>query len=387
MVVAAIVERDGKFLLVEEEADGQVVLNQPAGHLDEGETLIDAVIRETLEETAWHIEPQALLGVYRWLHPTKPVTYLRFAFIARALHEEHGRALDHGCLRALWLTPEEIGVRARSGALTMAQVVVGLSGGVDSAVAALLLKRAGHDVTGLFMKNWEEDDTDAHCTSEEDLKEVRAVCEVLAIPFQTVNFSAEYWDRVFQYFLDEHKAGRTPNPDVLCNKEIKFKAFLDHALTLGAERIATGHYARVREVDGRHQLLKGSDPDKDQTYFLYTLGQAELSRTLFPIGHLAKPAVRELARAAGLPNHDRKDSTGICFIGERDFRSFLKRYLPAQPGAMRTLAGVDKGRHEGAMYYTIGRTRISITTSCTSNRESITRRSTTRPCSPASCTG
>jgi len=236
----------------------------------------------------------------------------------------------------------------------MAQVVVGLSGGVDSAVAALLLKRAGHDVTGLFMKNWEEDDTDAHCTSEEDLKEVRAVCEVLAIPFQTVNFSAEYWDRVFQYFLDEHKAGRTPNPDVLCNKEIKFKAFLDHALTLGAERIATGHYARVREVDGRHQLLKGSDPDKDQTYFLYTLGQAELSRTLFPIGHLAKPAVRELARAAGLPNHDRKDSTGICFIGERDFRSFLKRYLPAQPGAMRTLAGVDKGRHEGAMYYTIG---------------------------------
>jgi len=236
----------------------------------------------------------------------------------------------------------------------MAQVVVGLSGGVDSAVAALLLKRAGHDVTGLFMKNWEEDDTDAHCTSEDDLKEVRAVCEVLAIPFRTVNFSAEYWDRVFQYFLDEHKAGRTPNPDVLCNKEIKFKAFLDHALTLGAERIATGHYAQVREADGRYQLLKGNDPDKDQTYFLYTLGQAELSRTLFPIGHLAKTEVRAMAHAAGLPNYARKDSTGICFIGERDFRSFLKRYLPAQPGAMRTLAGVDKGRHEGAMYYTIG---------------------------------
>ncbi len=236
----------------------------------------------------------------------------------------------------------------------MARVVVGLSGGVDSAVAALLLKRAGHDVTGLFMKNWEEDDSATHCTAEEDLKEVRAVCAVLGIPFQTVNFSSEYWDRVFQYFLDEHKAGRTPNPDVLCNKEIKFKAFLDHALTLGADRIATGHYAQARETQGRYQLLKGADTAKDQTYFLYTLGQAELSRTLFPIGHLAKPAVRELARAAGLPNHDRKDSTGICFIGERDFRDFLKRYLPAQPGAMRTLAGVDKGRHEGALYYTIG---------------------------------
>jgi len=236
----------------------------------------------------------------------------------------------------------------------MARVVVGLSGGVDSAVAALLLKRAGHDVTGLFMKNWEEDDTDAHCTAEEDLKEVRAVCEVLAIQFQTVNFSAEYWDRVFQYFLNEHKAGRTPNPDVLCNKEIKFNAFLDHALALGADKIATGHYAQVREVDGRHQLLKGADAAKDQTYFLYTLGQAELSRTLFPIGHLAKSEVRALARNAGLPNHDRKDSTGICFIGERDFRDFLKRYLPAQPGELRTLAGDYKGRHEGALYYTIG---------------------------------
>ena len=236
----------------------------------------------------------------------------------------------------------------------MAQVVVGLSGGVDSAVAALLLKRAGHEVTGLFMKNWEEDDSDAHCSAEEDLKEVRAVCERLDIPFQTVNFSSEYWERVFQYFLDEHKAGRTPNPDVLCNKEIKFKAFLDHALTLGAERIATGHYARVCEVDGQYQLLKGSDPNKDQTYFLYTLGQAELSRTLFPIGHLAKTEVRALAQAAGLPNHARKDSTGICFIGERDFRTFLKRYLPAHPGEMRTLAGGAKGRHEGAMYYTIG---------------------------------
>jgi tRNA-specific 2-thiouridylase len=236
----------------------------------------------------------------------------------------------------------------------MARVVVGLSGGVDSAVAALLLKQAGHDVIGLFMKNWEEDDSEAHCSAKEDLKEVRAVCEVLAIPFQTVNFSAEYWDRVFQYFLDEHKAGRTPNPDVLCNKEIKFKAFLDHALLLGAEKIATGHYAQVRETGGHYQLLKGADTAKDQTYFLYALGQPELSRTLFPIGHLAKTDVRAMARAAGLPNHDRKDSTGICFIGERDFRDFLKRYLPAQPGEMRTLAGDFKGQHEGAMYYTIG---------------------------------
>jgi len=233
-------------------------------------------------------------------------------------------------------------------------IVVGLSGGVDSAVAALLLKQQGHDVTGLFMKNWEEDDTATRCTAEADLKEVRAVCAVLDIPLHTVNFSAEYWDRVFQYFLDEHKAGRTPNPDVLCNKEIKFKAFLDHALSLGAERIATGHYARVREAGGHFELLKGVDVAKDQSYFLYTLGQRELARTLFPIGHLAKPDVRAVARAAGLPNHDRKDSTGICFIGERDFRDFLRRYLPAQPGEIKTQDGETKGTHDGAMYYTIG---------------------------------
>jgi len=233
-------------------------------------------------------------------------------------------------------------------------VVVGLSGGVDSAVAALLLLQQGHRVSGLFMKNWEEDDSAGHCTAEEDLKVVRAVCERLAIPLHTVNFSTEYWDRVFQYFLDEHRAGRTPNPDVLCNKEIKFNAFLDHALQLGADRIATGHYARVRNVHGQYQLLKAVDPNKDQTYFLYTLSQHELARTLFPIGHLTKPEVRTLARDAGLPNHDRKDSTGICFIGERDFREFLKRYLPAQPGEMRTLSGERKGQHEGVMYYTIG---------------------------------
>ena len=236
----------------------------------------------------------------------------------------------------------------------MAHVIVGLSGGVDSAVAALLLKQEGHSVTGLFMKNWEEDDTAGRCAAEADLKVARAVCARLDIPLQTVNFATEYWDRVFHHFLEEHKAGRTPNPDVLCNKEIKFNAFLQHALGLGAENIATGHYARVRETNGRYQLLKAIDTNKDQTYFLYTLGQPQLARTLFPIGHLTKPAVRALAHAAGLPNHDRKDSTGICFIGERDFRDFLKRYLPAQPGEMRALDGELKGRHEGVMYYTIG---------------------------------
>jgi tRNA-specific 2-thiouridylase len=236
----------------------------------------------------------------------------------------------------------------------MAHVVIGLSGGVDSAVAAMLLRQQGHEVTGLFMKNWEEDDSTDRCTAEEDLKVVRAVCEVLTIPLQTVNFSSEYWDRVFQYFLDEHRAGRTPNPDVLCNKEIKFNAFLDHAVTLGADRIATGHYAQIHHTDDCYQLIKGADLNKDQTYFLYTLGQNQLAKSQFPIGHLAKTHVRALARDAGLPNYDRKDSTGICFIGERHFRDFLKRYLPAQPGEMRTLSGEFKGRHDGVMYYTIG---------------------------------
>jgi tRNA-specific 2-thiouridylase len=233
-------------------------------------------------------------------------------------------------------------------------VVVGLSGGVDSAVAALLLKRAGHAVTGLFMKNWEEDDTAGRCSAEEDLKQARAVCAVLDIPLKTVNFSAEYWDRVFRYFLDEHKAGRTPNPDVLCNTEIKFKAFLEHALGLGAELIATGHYARVEQRDGRYCLLKARDVHKDQTYFLYALGQLALACTLFPLGALAKDAVRAIARETGLPNAERRDSTGICFIGEREFRPFLKRFLPARPGEIRALDGRCLGRHEGVMYYTIG---------------------------------
>lgn len=234
------------------------------------------------------------------------------------------------------------------------KIIVGISGGVDSAVAALLLKRQGHEVTGLFMKNWEEDDTAGQCGAEEDLKMARAVCGHLGIPLKTVNFSTEYWDRVFSYSLSEYEAGRTPNPDVLCNKEIKFKAFLDHALVLGADRIATGHYARVDNHEGRFRLLKGRDLNKDQSYFLYLLGQEALARTLFPVGDLAKTEVRHLAREAGLPNFDRQDSTGICFIGERDFKSFLARYLPARPGEMRTLAGERKGRHDGTMYYTIG---------------------------------
>ena len=233
-------------------------------------------------------------------------------------------------------------------------IVVGISGGVDSAVAALLLKRAGHEVTGLFMKNWEEDDAAGHCSAEQDLKMARAVCDRIGIPLRTVNFSSEYWERVFSYFLSEYQAGRTPNPDVLCNKEIKFKAFLDHAVTLGADRIATGHYARTDIHAGRHRLLKARDTNKDQSYFLYLLGQEALACSLFPIGNLTKTEVRLLAREAELPNHDRHDSTGICFIGERDFKSFLTRYIPARPGEMRTLAGAVKGRHDGTMYYTIG---------------------------------
>ena len=232
--------------------------------------------------------------------------------------------------------------------------MVGLSGGVDSAVAALLLKRQGYAVSGLFMKNWEEDDRNGHCTAEEDYKEVRRLCEILDIPLHSVNFSAEYWDRVFSFFLDELKAGRTPNPDVLCNKEIKFKAFLEHATSLGAERIATGHYARVDMREETFYLRKAHDGNKDQSYFLHGLGQQALRHTLFPLGNLTKPEVRRLAQAAGLPNYARKDSTGICFIGERNFKEFLGRYLPAQPGDMRTLAGEIKGQHQGLMYHTLG---------------------------------
>jgi tRNA-specific 2-thiouridylase len=234
------------------------------------------------------------------------------------------------------------------------RVVVGMSGGVDSSVAALLLKQQGWDVTGLFMKNWEDDDTDEYCSSRQDLVDAVAVADRLGIEIDAINFSAEYKERVFGEFLREYQAGRTPNPDVLCNAEIKFRAFLDHALALGADCIATGHYARVREVDGLYQLLKAEDGTKDQSYFLYRLGQAQLAKTLFPLGSLYKRDVREIARKAGLPNHDKKDSTGICFIGERPFREFLNRYLPCNPGDICTLEGVPVGRHLGLMYYTIG---------------------------------
>ena len=234
------------------------------------------------------------------------------------------------------------------------KIVVGLSGGVDSAVAALLAKRAGHDVVGLFMKNWEDDDDDRYCSTREDLIDAVSVAERIGIEIEAVNFSAEYRDRVFASFLAEYKAGRTPNPDVLCNAEIKFKAFLDHAMAQGADRIATGHYARLEERDGRFVLLKGLDRGKDQSYFLHRLNQAQLARTLFPVGHLEKSEVRRIAREAGLPNHAKRDSTGICFIGERPFREFLSRYLPREPGPMVTAQGERVGEHEGLMYYTIG---------------------------------
>ncbi len=234
------------------------------------------------------------------------------------------------------------------------RVVVGMSGGVDSSVAAWLLKEQGFEVVGLFMKNWEDDDDDEFCTSRQDLIDAVSVADLIGIDIEAVNFSAEYKDRVFNNFLAEYRAGRTPNPDVLCNAEIKFKAFLDHALQLGAERIATGHYAQVRQVDGLFQLLKAEDGTKDQSYFLYRLDQAQLSKTLFPLGAMYKRDVRALARKLRLPNHDKKDSTGICFIGERPFREFLSRYLPTQPGDVATPAGKTVGRHIGLMYYTIG---------------------------------
>jgi len=235
------------------------------------------------------------------------------------------------------------------------KVIVGMSGGVDSSVAALLLKRQGFDVTGLFMKNWEDDDDESYCSSRQDLIDAAAAADVIGIPLEAVNFSAEYKERVFADFLREYQAGRTPNPDVLCNSEIKFKAFLDHAVQLGADKIATGHYAQVREFLGDWQLLKAEDGTKDQSYFLYRLNQAQLAKTLFPVGGLYKRDVRRMAEEAGLPNHAKKDSTGICFIGERPFREFLQRYLPTQPGEIRCLDD-DRvmGEHQGLMYHTLG---------------------------------
>ncbi len=233
-------------------------------------------------------------------------------------------------------------------------VVVGMSGGVDSAVAALLLKRRGYRVIGLFMKNWEDDDDGEYCSTREDLVDAAAAADVVGVEFEAVNFAAEYKDRVFADFLREYAAGRTPNPDVLCNAEIKFKAFLDHAVKLGAERIATGHYAGVRERDGRFELLRATDTAKDQSYFLHRLNQAQLSKVLFPLSGLTKPEVRRIAREAGLGVHAKKDSTGICFIGERPFREFLNRYLRREPGPMLDENGRRVGTHIGLMFYTIG---------------------------------
>jgi tRNA-specific 2-thiouridylase len=234
------------------------------------------------------------------------------------------------------------------------RVVVGLSGGVDSAVSAHLLKAMGHEVIGIFMKNWEDDDDDEYCSSRQDFLDAASVADVLGIEIEHVNFAADYKDRVFAEFLREYQAGRTPNPDVLCNAEIKFKAFLDHALRLGAEKIATGHYTRVREVNGEFQLLKGLDPLKDQSYFLHRLTQAQLSKTMFPVGELPKTEVRRIAAEIGLPNAKKKDSTGICFIGERPFREFLNRYLANQPGPIKDDRGRTVGEHVGLSFYTLG---------------------------------
>jgi tRNA-specific 2-thiouridylase len=235
----------------------------------------------------------------------------------------------------------------------MSKVMVGLSGGVDSAVAALLLQQQGHDVAAVFMKNWDEDDTADYCPAAQDLDDARAVAERLDIELQTVSFSSEYWDRVFRQFLDEYQAGRTPSPDIICNREIKFRAFLDYATGLGADCIATGHYARISKSPAV-QLLRGVDEKKDQTYFLHTLTREQLTRSLFPLGTLAKHEVREIARDAGFTNHAKKDSTGICFIGERRFSEFLAQYLQKNPGEIRTLEGQVIGAHDGLMFYTIG---------------------------------
>ena len=236
------------------------------------------------------------------------------------------------------------------------KVVVGLSGGVDSAVSAWLLKQQGHEVVGIFMKNWEDDDNSEYCSSRQDFLDAAAVADVIGIAIEHVNFAAEYKDRVFAEFLREYQAGRTPNPDVLCNAEIKFKAFLDHAMRLGAEKIATGHYARIRfnSATQRHELLKGLDPLKDQSYFLHRLNQAQLAKTLFPVGELPKAEVRRIAAEIGLPNAKKKDSTGICFIGERPFREFLNRYLQSKPGPIKNDSDRIIGKHMGLSFYTLG---------------------------------
>ncbi|MBY6189376.1 tRNA 2-thiouridine(34) synthase MnmA [Microbulbifer agarilyticus] len=234
------------------------------------------------------------------------------------------------------------------------RVIVGMSGGVDSSVAALLLMQQGYQVEGLFMKNWDEDDGTEYCTAKQDLADAESVCQRLGIKLHTANFAAEYWDNVFEYFLAEYKAGRTPNPDILCNREIKFKVFLEYAEMLGADAIATGHYTRRIDKDGHTYLGKGLDPNKDQSYFLHAVGEAEFAKSLFPLGELEKPEVRRIAEENGFITHSKKDSTGICFIGERRFKDFLEQYLPAQPGEMQTPDGEVMGQHAGLMYHTIG---------------------------------
>lgn len=235
------------------------------------------------------------------------------------------------------------------------RVVVGMSGGVDSSVTALLLKEQGYDVVGVFMKNWDDTDENGVCTATEDYKDVAKVANQIGVPYYSVNFEKEYWDSVFEYFLAEYRLGRTPNPDVMCNKEIKFKAFLDYAMQLGADYVATGHYAQVkRDEDGTVHMLRGVDNNKDQTYFLSQLSQEQLAKTMFPLGHMEKSEVREIAKKAKLATAQKKDSTGVCFIGEKNFKEFLGKYLPAQPGKMVTLDGQVKGDHAGLMYYTIG---------------------------------
>ncbi|HAT3808425.1 TPA: tRNA 2-thiouridine(34) synthase MnmA [Morganella morganii] len=235
------------------------------------------------------------------------------------------------------------------------KVIVGMSGGVDSSVSAYLLQQQGYQVTGLFMKNWEEDDDTEYCSAAADLADAQAVCDKLGIELLTINFAAEYWDNVFAHFLEEYKAGRTPNPDILCNKEIKFKAFLEYAAEdLGADYIATGHYVRRRDINGTTQLLRGLDNNKDQSYFLYTLSHDQVAQSLFPVGELEKPEVRRIAEQLGLITAKKKDSTGICFIGERKFRDFLARYLPAKPGPIMTVDGQEIGQHDGLMYHTLG---------------------------------
>jgi len=238
--------------------------------------------------------------------------------------------------------------------MNMPKVAVGLSGGVDSSVAALQLQQQGYLISGLFMKNWVDFADESECTIRQDREDARAIACSLGISFHEANFAIEYWDQVFSYFLEEYRRGRTPNPDILCNREIKFKAFLNYALALGNTLIATGHYARIKQVEGGYRLLRGRDRNKDQSYFLYTLGQKQLSHSLFPLGELDKPQVRRIAATARFPNHNKKDSTGICFIGERRFKEFLSRYLPAQPGEMRTPEGDFIGKHDGLMYYTLG---------------------------------